>query len=191
MSELGPLARTDGLLTETVDREVLVYDLERDTAFHLNSTAALVWRSCDGSRTVAELAALVAEELGEEPNEDVVLMALDNLSDHGLIRSGYKERDGAAVALSRRRFFRRVGAVGAAALNAPVVYGMSVPIAAAALSTGASGQAQNDNLLFNNPSSSSRGSGSSSGGSSQSGGSSESDGSGQSPASSPSDGSYP
>jgi hypothetical protein len=149
VSESGPLARSHGLLTEALDGELLVYDLGGDIAVHLNTTAALVWRSCDGRRTVAELVTLVAEELGEAADEDVVLMALDNLSEHGLIISGYEERNGAAVALSRRRFFRRVGVAGAAALNAPVVYSLVVPTAAAALSNGGP---SNDSSQFNQPS---------------------------------------
>jgi hypothetical protein len=115
---------------------LLVYDLDGDIAVHLNGTAALVWRSCDGRRAVAGLVRVVQNELDEAADEDVVLMALDTLSEHGLIRAGYEERDGAAVALSRRRFFRRVGVVGAAAVNAPVVYSALVPTAAAALSSG-------------------------------------------------------
>jgi hypothetical protein len=126
------------LLTEALEGEVLVYDLAGDVALHLNETAALVWRSCDGQRTVADLAALVATELGVPADEDVVLMALDNLADHGLISSGYKERAGAEVALSRRRFFRRVGVAGTA-LSAPIVYSALVPTAAAALSHGGGG----------------------------------------------------
>jgi hypothetical protein len=139
-----PLARTDGVLTETLDDEVLVYDLDGDLALHLNHTAALVWRNCDGHRTVAELVALVGAELGETVDEDVILMALDTLSEHGLISSGFEERDGAAVALSRRRFFRRVGLAGGIA---PIVYSMVVPTAAAAQST--HGSATNDNSQFN------------------------------------------
>jgi hypothetical protein len=155
VNDLRPLARTDGLLTETLDGELLVYDLDGDLAAHLNKTAALVWRGCDGDRTVAELLALVVEELGEPADEDVVLMALDSLAEHGLISSGYKERDGAAVALSRRRFFQRFGVTGAAALSAPVVYSMVVPTAAAALSSGGGGGgggSTDDSLQFNQPS---------------------------------------
>jgi hypothetical protein len=139
VSDSRPVGRTEGLLTEELDGEVLVYDLSGDTALHLNQTAALVWRSCDGRRTVADLTTLVSEELGEPADEDVVLMALDNLADHGLLSSGYEERDGAEVALSRRRFFRRVGVAGGAAFSAPVVYAALVPTAAAALSHGGGG----------------------------------------------------
>jgi hypothetical protein len=144
-----PLARTEGILTEMLDDELLAYDLEGDISTHLNRTAALVWRSCDGHRTIAELQALVTDQLGEPADEDVVLMALDTLFDHGLICSGYEERGGAEIALSRRRFFRRVGVAGAAALNAPVAYSLLVPTAAAAVSNGGGGGggANNDQFL--------------------------------------------
>lgn len=144
------------MLTEALDGELLVYDLNGDVATHLNRTAAVVWRHCDGTRTVQALLTLVVEELGETADEDVVLMALDSLLDHGLL-SGYRERDGAAVALSRRRFFRRVGVVGAAALNAPVAYSMVVPTAAAALSNGGPQSNNNDNSQLLNQSQQSSG----------------------------------
>lgn len=126
------LARTDGLLTEEIDGDLLVYDKPRDVAFRLNSTAALVWRSCDGTRTVGDLLAVLTEELGDLANEDMVLMALDDLAEHDLILSGYEQRDGEAVRLSRRRFFRHAAVAGAAAAAAPLVYSMAVPTSAAA-----------------------------------------------------------
>jgi hypothetical protein len=159
---------------QTLDDEVLVYDLEGDIAIHLNETAALVWRNCDGHRTIEELSALVAAELGGPADENVVLMALDSLSEHGLIISGYDERDGAAVALSRRRFFRRVGVAGAAAMNAPVVFSMIVPVAAAAQSNGSTTPLDNNNNQFLNNPTLNRSSGSGSG----SGDDDENDGSG-------------
>lgn len=130
-----PLARTDGLLTEEVDDDLLVYDERHDIAFRLNSTATLVWRSCDGTRTVADLLALVTGELGDLANEDMVLMALDDLLEHDLIVSGYEQREAEAVRLSRRRFFRSAGVAGAAAAAAPLVYSMVVPTSAAAAPT--------------------------------------------------------
>ena len=167
MSYSRPLARTDRLLTETLDGELLVYDLDGDLASHLNRTAALVWRNCDGRRTVEDLVTVVQAELGDTADEDVVLMALDSLSERGLITSGYEERDGQAVALSRRRFFRRVGVIGAMAVNAPVVYSAIIPPAAAAVSHGGGGGGgggADNNQFLNNPSrNNSLGSGGSSG----------------------------
>jgi hypothetical protein len=135
MNEPKPLARTDGLLWETIDGELVVYDLESDVALQLNETAALVWRSCDGKRTTAQLVAILVEELGETADEDVVLMALDSLSENGLIASGYEERNSGAAALSRRRFFKRASVAGAAAIAAPIVYSLAVPTSAAAFAS--------------------------------------------------------
>lgn len=183
-----PLARTDGLLTEVVEGELLVYDLDGDVAVHLNDTAALVWRSCDGSRTAGELAVLVADELGEPADEDIVLMALDNLSEHGLITSGYDEREGAEVALSRRRFFRRVGVVG---VKAPVVYSMIVPTAAAALSSGGGGGGGGGSGFIHSPSDSNSPSSSGSGSSDSGSGDNSGSGSGGSSGSGSGSDNYP
>ncbi len=185
MTEDRPLARTEGVLREELGDELLLYDLDADNAVHLNRTAALVWLNCDGQHTVDELVVLVAEKIGEQADEDVVLMALDSLNEQGLIDSGYAERDGAAVALSRRRFFRRVGLIGAAAINAPVVYSALIPPAAAAVSHGhgggggggGGGGVPPDNSQFLNNSSS--------------GNSSPGDSSSGSGPGGPSDGSYP
>ena len=129
-----PLSRRDGLLTEEVDGEVLVYDKHRELVCRLNRSAAIVWRNCDGDRTVDELVELTASELGDFVDRDLVLVALDNLAAHDLIESGYESRDEAEARLSRRRFFKRVGVTGAAAAAIPVVASMVVPTAAAATS---------------------------------------------------------
>ncbi|HEY5317663.1 MAG TPA: PqqD family protein [Solirubrobacteraceae bacterium] len=131
---LRPLARTDGLLSEEVDGELLVYDEDNVVACRLNGSAALVWRSCDGKRSVADLVAVLTEEVGELADEDLVMVALDTLADHDLIESGYQRRDAEASRFSRRRFIRRVGIAGAASIAVPVVAGMVPPVAAAATS---------------------------------------------------------
>src|SRR5581483_4404541 len=51
-----PVRRELGVLFEPMDDELLVYDSERSRAHSLNSTAALVWRACDGRRDVNGLA---------------------------------------------------------------------------------------------------------------------------------------
>ncbi len=134
MAQPGPLAREDGLLVEELDGELLIYDEQSDSACRLNAAAALVWRSCDGTRTVSDLVEAVAPQLGDVADENLVLIALDTLFEHGLIVSGYESRDSFARRLSRRRFFGRVGVAGAAAMAAPVVYSMAIPSPAAASS---------------------------------------------------------
>jgi Coenzyme PQQ synthesis protein D (PqqD) len=133
MGRIRPLARTRDLVTEEVDDELLVYDKQRDVACRLNRSASLVWQSSDGKRTVADLVAVLSEELGEQADEDMVMIALDSLADHELIESGYERRDTNAARVNRRRFIRRVGV---AAIGMPVVATMVVPMAAAAGSGG-------------------------------------------------------
>jgi hypothetical protein len=129
---ITPRARLTGFLTEELDGELVVYDEDRDLACRLNRTAAVVWKGSDGQRTVADLAALLHEELGELADEDLVMVTLDRLEESGLIESGYRRRDPDEVRLSRRRFIRRVGVVGAAALALPVVHSIAAPTPAQA-----------------------------------------------------------
>jgi hypothetical protein len=70
------------LLRELPD-ELIVYDLRRHRAHCLNRAAARVFRSADGTRTVAE----IAEGLEGEPQarEAVVRLALDQLAAAGLL----------------------------------------------------------------------------------------------------------
>jgi hypothetical protein len=56
---MNPRARRNGLLSEQLDDEWIVYDPERDRGHCLNRTAALVWQHADGERTVGDLAAML------------------------------------------------------------------------------------------------------------------------------------
>jgi hypothetical protein len=134
VGEVRPVGRTEGLISSELDGELVVYDDERKVACSLSSSAALVWKGCDGTRGVADLVTLLAGELGELADEDVVMIALDTLAEHGLIASGYERREPAAVKLSRRRFVGKVGLVGAAAIAMPVVASLVVPTPASAAS---------------------------------------------------------
>src|ERR1700704_3125761 len=108
---MRPLARTKDVLTEELDGELLVYDEQHHLACRLNRTAALVWGSSDGRRTVEDLVEGLREDVGELASEDLVMVTLDGLEEHGLIESGYTPRDPKEARLSRRRFIRRVGVV--------------------------------------------------------------------------------
>ena len=134
MLTIRPVARVEGLLTEQLDDELLVYDEQQHLACRLNRTAALVWQSSDGQRTVQDLVEVLRDELGEVADEDLVMVTLDRLSQHDLIDSGYAPRDADTAGVSRRRFIRRVGVAGTAALALPVVQSIIAPTPAAAQS---------------------------------------------------------
>jgi Coenzyme PQQ synthesis protein D (PqqD) len=132
---IRPVSRTEGVITEDVGDELLVYDTDSDQACRLNRSAALVWQNCDGHRTVGDLAEMLRAELGDVTGEDMVVVALDHLAEHGLV-DGYERREASAARVSRRRFMRRVGVVGATAMAVPVVHSLAVPRPAAAASNG-------------------------------------------------------
>src|SRR5436305_2743168 len=134
MARIRPLARTDEVVTEDVDDEVITYDERTDVACRLNRTAALVWRKCDGKHTVEDLVRVLEADLGDIANEDLVLVTLDYLSEHRLLESGYVRRDETSSRLSRRRLIQRAGAVGVAAAVLPMVFSVVAPTPAAAMS---------------------------------------------------------
>ena len=80
-----PKSRQRGLLIDHVGDETIIYDEERQEAHSLNRAATLVWQNSDGARSISQLAALVAAELGIESNESVVEYALDKLESAHLL----------------------------------------------------------------------------------------------------------
>ena len=55
-----PLVRSDVLATE-IDGEMVVFDAPSDTVLKMNQSATTVWSCCDGTATVDEIAADIAE----------------------------------------------------------------------------------------------------------------------------------
>jgi pyrroloquinoline quinone biosynthesis protein D len=54
-------AKNPDLLVEDRDTEVLLYEAGAHRAIYLNDTAALVWKLCNGTRTVQDLIDLLSE----------------------------------------------------------------------------------------------------------------------------------
>ena len=53
------------MTTVPVDDSLFVYDSANNRFFRLNSSAAVVYRCCDGSTSVAEIVALLADEFAD------------------------------------------------------------------------------------------------------------------------------
>ncbi len=129
---MTPRARQARLLTREIGDELAVYDEDRDRLHVLNRTAALVWRHCDGQRTVADLAALVSRELGSPAGEHVVWLALARLQRAHLLEARVAA-PGVASA-SRRALLRGAAQTAAGALLLPSVTSLTAPTAALAQS---------------------------------------------------------
>ena len=125
---MKPLARRDGLLIRELPGELLVYERDEHRAHCLNGTAAAVFKNADGTRTVADLALLVAPPGEQAEGRAVVAEALARLAEAGLLEDGP-----AATRWSRREVVRRVG-IGTALLL-PVVASVMAPTPAEAAAT--------------------------------------------------------
>lgn len=126
---MRPRARRKGLLVRELPGELVVYDRETHQAHCLNRSAALVFRSADGRRTVSDIAARMTAELGAGSDE-LVSSALEGLSSARLLDAWEPESPGPA---KRRDALRRI-ALGAAA-SLPVVTSLLVPTPAEAANT--------------------------------------------------------
>src|ERR671912_2683443 len=118
-----PKARTEKLIIKDLSDETLVYDLESDKAHCLNSTAALVWKNCDGRATVADIAQALGQQTQSADNEKVVWLALDQLEKFQLLQSPVVKPANLA-GLNRRDWVRKVGF---AALAMPVIISIAAP----------------------------------------------------------------
>ena len=85
-----PRARTENLVIRELDDETLVYDMERDEAHCLNLTAALVWKQCNGKTTASQAARALQTKLAAPIDEDVVLLAVKELTRFRLVVSAEK-----------------------------------------------------------------------------------------------------
>ncbi len=125
-------------MVETVETEVLVYDVERAQANCLNQTAALVWQNADGKTTVPQLAQKLSKELSAPVDEGVVWYALDQLNKKHLLQGEFQIPSQVGTP-SRREFLKRAALVGAV-VAVPAVVAMVAPTPAQAATCLASGQ---------------------------------------------------
>lgn len=132
------------MVVEELDSEVLVYDLVRHRAHCLNQTAALVWRWCDGTRTVTDVASLLEAEGATAPL-DVATLAVESLRARELLEDDPAQSDpnrAASIAsddderrLGRRELLRKVVVRGATiGLAMPLITSIASPTPAQAFS---------------------------------------------------------
>ena len=125
-----PRARQASLIIKEVDDETLIYDMQADKAHCLNSTAAQVWKSCDGKTSVQEIATKLSVPDGAPVNENLVWLALDQLEKFKLLDEA-PAKPAMLAGLTRRQMVARLG-IAAAAL--PAIVSIVTPHAYAATS---------------------------------------------------------
>jgi len=118
----------DRITIRDIDAETLLYDQRTHKAWCLNQSSACIWRLCDGTKTLPEIAAIATRQLDSVMSEDLVLLILAELRDKELL-----EEPSAAVlpeGLSRRQMISKAGLAAAALL--PVIAAITAPPASAA-----------------------------------------------------------
>lgn len=124
---LFPTARKNGLVIQEVPDEVLVYDMDNNKAHCLNSTAALVWRSCDGKTSVSDIAKQVAANARSHISDDLVWLAIDQLNENSLLENTIRTE---FAGRSRREAIKKIGLASMVAL--PIVASLAAPKSAMA-----------------------------------------------------------
>jgi len=134
----APDRRSEELVIEALDDELLVYDQRNKRAHCLSATAARVWRACDGGTDLAAMSEALSLPLDEvrEAVEELEGAAL--LVEEGLelvkVGSGGANGNGANGAndITRRAFAVRSAKVGTAVASAPLILSIAAPTTASA-----------------------------------------------------------
>src|SRR5690349_9485981 len=89
-ADLGPdfvPVRASRTHTVEIDGEAIVLDEEANRLHLLNASATIVWTCCDGSGTLAEIAADLAEAVGRAPEQlvDELVTLARTLGAEGLL----------------------------------------------------------------------------------------------------------
>lgn len=132
-----PLARTSDLTMSEVEDHLLVYDQIRNHIHDLNATSSVVWRLCDGRRTLAAIQRDASQKLEQSLELQMVRETLTMLEDKHLLE--YPLDASVRVKLTRRASRRQMlkigGKAAGAAIAFPVIVSVSAPRAASAQST--------------------------------------------------------
>lgn len=127
-----PVSRQSDILTQDLENELLIYDLQINKAYCLNQTSAMVFQLSDGVRTVSEISELISRKLGVLVGEEFVWLALQDLEKENLLQNSDEMTDYLA-SLSRREMVKKACLASMAAL--PIIASVIAPSAVAAQST--------------------------------------------------------
>lgn len=122
-----PSARKESLVIQELSDEVLVYDLDTNKAHCLNQSASVVWRACDGNRSVGDIAKLLSEQTGKNVNDEFVWLAIDQLNENNLLSV---QTETVMNTNSRREAIKKIGMASMIAL--PIVASLAAPRSALA-----------------------------------------------------------
>lgn len=79
----------DGFQIETLDGEIVLLHPTRNIIIYCNQTGALIWKLCDGTRTVDEITEILGAAYPEERDEIQIDVpaTVQSLTSHGALES--------------------------------------------------------------------------------------------------------
>lgn len=123
-----PLARSEGLIIESLEDEVLVFDLKSQKSHCLNRTAVLIWEHCDGQTNIAQMSRILNKDMDVPISEQAIWLGLKQLAGAHLLQERLKTPANIAM-VSRRELIRRIGLT--AAVTLPLILTITAPTAKA------------------------------------------------------------
>ena len=118
--KLLPVARTEDLVVQQLDQEILIYDLKTNKAYCLNETSSIIFQACAKNTSFGELKRM------HKFSEDIIFLALDELRRENLLAEN-QQYNSPFSGMSRREAIRKVGFASVAAL--PVIAFLVAPTA--------------------------------------------------------------
>ena len=122
-------ARREDIIVREIKGEFVLYDEQALRAHELNAAAGSVWRHCDGETSIRSLADAVAAETELPADEEIVHLALAQLSKAGLLEG---PQEGFEPRISRRQIIQRLGMASSLTVLLPMVGTIVVPSSAMA-----------------------------------------------------------
>lgn len=123
-----PVARRSDLVVSAAAADVLAYDQLAHHIHHLNPVAAAVWRACDGTHDVEDLASRASATTNEAVTEASIHLALAQLDDANLLEHPLAP-ELTSTRETRRSLLRKAGLAAV-----PAIISVSAPSAAVAQS---------------------------------------------------------
>jgi hypothetical protein len=113
-----PSAKTENIVVQNLENELLIYDLEINKAFCLNETSALVYQACDGKTDLTDF-----KNKHDFPDE-IIFLTLDSLKKEKLLEDDFVSP---LKGMKRREVIRLIGKTSLIAL--PVIASLIAPTA--------------------------------------------------------------
>jgi PqqD family protein of HPr-rel-A system len=126
---MNPKARSEKLAVREANGEAVVYDLASGKVHALNGMACFVFKHCDGRTDSRRLAELAARQFGLADASAAVELALEQLSQRGLLCEPVARADAERRA-SRRAMLKKLATCAAV----PLVVSLTAPRAQAQVS---------------------------------------------------------